>query len=99
MKKGMACLNECCLRFGSIEEAENALRRAVDGPTSSVFNMGSNPSGKQWVDWIDHLFKSVEMMEKRWAHLDEGTPAHQAWAPSRRRYRDEDYAGDEDHAA
>ncbi len=40
---------------------------AVDGLTANDWNMGRDPrSKKRFTDWIDHLFKDTETLEKRW---------------------------------
>lgn len=69
MKKGLKCLRECRSRFGE-DGAEAAMMQAVEGLAGNAFLMGHNDSGKAYTDWENHVFKSVETMEKRWGDYE-----------------------------
>jgi hypothetical protein len=69
MKKGLKCFKECRSRFGE-EGAENAMMQAVEGLIKNSFMMGHNDRGTAYTNWEDHVFKSIETMEKRWGDYE-----------------------------
>ena len=66
LRAGVRAYKECKKRFPGGTRAELAMVTAVDGLALNKFNMGENPERKRYTDWIAHLFKDVETMEKRW---------------------------------
>lgn len=68
-KKALARLQECLKRTGGdYDAAAKLLRIAVENLAASDWHMGRDPktNGKKYCDWIDHLFKSYETLEKWW---------------------------------
>lgn len=67
MQKGLAALEECKRRCGDdLQKAETAMGLAVDGLAENRFMMGENERRRPYTDWVDHLYKNVETIEKRW---------------------------------
>jgi len=68
-KVGMSRLHDCLkLTKGDYDKAAALLCVAIDNLARSDWHMGRDPAsrGKVYCDWIDHLFKSYERMEKWW---------------------------------
>ena len=66
MTKGLTRWRECKKACdGDEEQALKMMERAVLGLTRDKWNRGENPGNRKYLDWIDHLFGSAEMMSKR----------------------------------
>jgi DNA-binding protein Fis len=64
MKKGLSRLGDCLQKTGGkLDKAEEMMGMCIDELASSDFHMGKNENNRQYVDWIDHLFKSTEKLE------------------------------------
>jgi DNA-binding protein Fis len=64
MDKGLLRLEDCLQKTdGNLAKAEEMMGMCIDELTSSDFHMGKNDNQRQYVDWIDHLFKSTEKLE------------------------------------
>jgi len=68
MQKGISRLRESLklARDETLHGASEVMKLAIDNMCKSDFHMGksANSDGKKYCDWIDHLFKSRERMDK-----------------------------------
>lgn len=71
MDKGLARYRECLkLADGDRELAAGLMHEAVDGLLLNPWNMGRAPnSERKFVDWENHVFRSMEVMQQRWSDL------------------------------
>jgi len=67
-KIGMARLQECLAKASSPENAVKLMKVTIDAIAKSDFHMGrdAKTNGKKYNDWENHIFKSLEQMEKWW---------------------------------
>ena len=64
LNKGLARLKDCLAKTdGNLENALELMRICIESLAASEFHMGTNDRNKQYIDWIDHLFKTTEKLE------------------------------------
>jgi len=68
MNKGLTCFRHALkVAESDTEQAHSLMNAAIDGLLKNDWNMGrTSRSVKKFIEWEDHVFHSVEVMEKRW---------------------------------
>jgi hypothetical protein len=74
MNKGIVCFRHAMkVADGDVEKAEGLMMAAVDGLLKNDWNMGrTQRSTKTFTEWGEHIFRSPDVMEKRWEDYERG---------------------------